>query len=55
MLKRIKRNIAMWFFVRNIGKLSKSYKKLSQQTERASFLMENFGRKWQDAIPPQKR
>jgi len=45
-LKRLKRRIAMWFFVRRIGKLSKEYEKLSQQTERTAFLMQCFGHEW---------
>lgn len=42
-LRFIKRYIGVWIFNHGIGKLSRAYSGLSQQTERAAFAMENFG------------
>jgi hypothetical protein len=51
-MKTIIRKIRMRFMKRGIGKLAKKYSKLTQQTERASFLMQQFGREWEEYFTP---
>ena len=42
-LRFIKRYYGIWKFNHGIGKLSRAYSRIIQQTERAAFLMEKFG------------
>jgi hypothetical protein len=43
-----KGEIAKWLFIHNIGALARQYSLLTQSTERAALVMENFGRKAHD-------
>lgn len=50
LFKRLKRRIAIWFFVRSIGKVSRAYAELTKQSEKMDLLTEAFGREWYDVI-----
>ena len=39
-----------WLFIHGFGRLSKEYSKLSQQTEKASFLTREFGINYLDVL-----
>ena len=44
MFKNIKRHIAVWLFIHKIGKVSKAYEQLTEQTYRTAYAIEQFGR-----------
>jgi hypothetical protein len=54
-MNKLKRRIAFWKFCRGIGKLTRQYQELSQDMERTAFLMEHFGRQWQECADAMKK
>lgn len=41
---------AAWLFVHRLGQMSQRYHQLTQATEKAAFLTEQFGRQWVEVL-----